>query len=244
LDNQSHSPAEGKVSVETWKPGTFALLDNMDSAEPTIRLIVENQEFASGGYASHTPTISAVINDENGIDFWLKKPVLLVNDNEIDQTQYVYNANSIDPTIGMISYKGNFDDGNYIVKCIAFDCNGNRNEENIEFNVVSDFDIINIGNYPNPVLTRDESTTFIYTLTDKADDVNIKIYTVSGRLVKTITKGAATRAGLTGTDYHEVEWDCRTDDGDMLANGVYFYRITARKDDQKVVKTKKMSILR
>jgi len=34
--------------------------------------------------------------------------------------------------------------------------------------------------------------------------------------------------------YHEVEWDGRDREGNFIANGVYFYKITAKKKGKKV----------
>ena len=86
-------------------------------------------------------------------------------------------------------------------------------------------------------------TRFTYVLTDDADKVYIKVYTVSGRLVKTFKNLE------TGVGYHEfprgvLGWDCRDKDGYYLANGVYFYRITAIKGKKKIEQTKKMAILK
>ena len=45
----------------------------------------------------------------------------------------------------------------------------------------------------------------------------MKIYTVSGRKIRTILQPDQDIFG-----YHEVEWDGRDDDGNLVANGVYF----------------------
>ena len=73
-------------------------------------------------------------------------------------------------------------------------------------------------NYPNP-LKRE--TTFTYQLSLDADEVSITIYTTSGRKVKTLTEASGNEG------YNESVWDARDDDGVLLANGVYFYRIRA-----------------
>ncbi len=111
------------------------------------------------------------------------------------------------------------------------------------------FDVVNVANYPNPVLGRAEEpkndgrTRFTYVLTDGADEVTIKVFTVSGRLVKTFHNLPI------GVGYHEYPrtlygWDCKDEQGYSLANGVYFYRIIAKKGDKKIEKTMKMAILK
>ncbi|NLW18997.1 MAG: hypothetical protein GXY81_04845 [Candidatus Cloacimonetes bacterium] len=52
-----------------------------------------------------------------------------------------------------------------------------------------------------------------------------------------------------GVGYHEYPrtlygWDCQDEEGMYLANGTYFWRITARKNGQKIQKTMKMAILK
>ena len=127
--------------------------------------------------------------------------------------------------------------------------NGNYNFRDIPFKVSDEFNIINIGNYPNPVVSLTSNpdnvgrTRFTYVLTDDADDVCLKVYTVSSRLVKTF-KNIPSSIG-----YHEyprtvLGWDCRDEKGFYLANGVYFYRITAKKGNKKIEKTMKMAILK
>ena len=114
------------------------------------------------------------------------------------------------------------------------DVNGNYNTREIQFTVNETFDLKNVANYPNPIMGRaidpknDGRTRFTYVLTDDADEVTIKVYTVAGRLVKTFDNLP------TGVGYHEYPrtvygWDCKDDQGYYLANGTYFYRLTAKK---------------
>jgi flagellar hook assembly protein FlgD len=63
---------------------------------------------------------------------------------------------------------------------------------------------------------------------------SLRIYDVSGRLVRTLVDGSL------GKGVHELLWDGRDDNGDILASGVYFYRFVL--DDFE--KTKKMILLR
>ena len=70
-------------------------------------------------------------------------------------------------------------------------------------------------------------------------DVQIQIYSVSGRLVKTIQEKVATKGFRT----EGISWDGRDDFGDQLARGVYVYRlklltsegITAEKTEKLVI---------
>jgi len=93
-------------------------------------------------------------------------------------------------------------------------------------------------NYPNPFTT---STKFMFEHNQSCDqlDVQIQIYSVSGRLVKTIQEKVATKGFRT----EGISWDGRDDYGDQLARGVYVYRlklltvegITAEKTEKLVI---------
>ena len=107
--------------------------------------------------------------------------------------------------------------------------------------VGGDLDILNFVNYPNPFSV---GTVFTFELTKNAD-VKINIYTSSGRLVKRFEEknmaAGYCEIPISGT------WD--GSDGSnppqQLANGVYFYKITATPTEGKSVqKTGKLIILR
>jgi len=140
-------------------------------------------------------------------------------------------------------------EGIHYLQMSCRDFNGNVFERELSFEVKADFDLIKVANYPNPVksMTIDPINTgrtrFTYVLTDDADKVTIKVYTVSGRLVKTFSDLPAS------IGYHEypqsnIGWDCRDEMGDYLANGIYFYKVIARKGSSKIEKIQKMAILK
>jgi hypothetical protein len=84
--------------------------------------------------------------------------------------------------------------------------------------------------YPNPF---SDQTTFNYQLTNWADQVAIRVYTISGRLVREIE-------GSYNAGYSQVAWDGRDRDGDHVANGVYIYRIMATGSGREDVHTGKL----
>ena len=56
------------ISAAVELPGTFALLSHSDTRPPALDLTFDHQGFVDGDYISDTPTISARIEDANGID--------------------------------------------------------------------------------------------------------------------------------------------------------------------------------
>jgi photosystem II stability/assembly factor-like uncharacterized protein len=85
-------------------------------------------------------------------------------------------------------------------------------------------------NYPNPFNLR---TKIVYQLPNTGS-VSLKIYNISGQLIRTLVDK------VQKSDEHTVLWDGLTDNGVEVTSGVYFYRIESGKE----VKTRKMILLR
>jgi hypothetical protein len=85
-------------------------------------------------------------------------------------------------------------------------------------------------NVPNPF---NPTTTISFDI-GQPGRVDLRIYDVSGRLIRTLVSGE-----LPSTR-HTVEWDGRDDSGALASSGVYFYRLTTRDFDA----TKKMLLLK
>ena len=84
-------------------------------------------------------------------------------------------------------------------------------------------------NFPNPF----QSATRIRLALPRPTDVELGVYNVQGRLVKTLHRGPAS-AGR-----HVITWDGRDDGGNRVSSGVYFYRVKTDRD----VAEKKMVLL-
>ncbi len=84
---------------------------------------------------------------------------------------------------------------------------------------------------PNPFNPRTEIS---FRLTEPGR-ISLEIHDLAGRLVRTLISQQDLGMGL-----HHAEWDGRTDDGRVLASGVYFYRIEAGSFSD----SKKMVLLR
>ena len=67
-------------------------------------------------------------------------------------------------------------------------------------------------------------TRFLLSLSEVAD-IEVTVYTVTGRKIATLEAfGLSPERGRT----EGLPWDGLDQDGDPLANGVYFYRVVAR----------------
>jgi flagellar hook assembly protein FlgD len=95
-------------------------------------------------------------------------------------------------------------------------------------------------NYPNPFSTRTQFM-FEHNLPNQLLDVDITIYTVTGKVVKRIHEQRIS----SGTRINDIAWDGRDEWGDRLGNGVYLYKITVRSaGGLQATKLEKLVILR
>ena len=82
--------------------------------------------------------------------------------------------------------------------------------------------IRDVANHPNPF---DRTTSIIYLLNQSGAEVDVKIYTVGGRLIEVFEDAP------NDLNYNALVWDGMDRDGDTVANGVYLFTIEARGED-------------
>jgi hypothetical protein len=124
----------------------------------------------------------------------------------------------------------------------AWDTFNNSAEKEIEF-IAANTDklaIKHVLNYPNPFAS---STTFHFDHNRSGDDLDIQvqIFTVSGKLVRTLRATAIS----SGSHLSDVVWDGRDEFNDQLARGVYVYRVSVRspRDGSTASKFEKLVLL-
>jgi hypothetical protein len=85
--------------------------------------------------------------------------------------------------------------------------------------------------YPNPFT---KSTVFMFDI-GSPGEVKIDIYTVSGRLIKTLSK----QVGQLEVGYTQVMYDGTDNQDQQIANGTYIYKVTTTNNGKKCSKTGK-----
>jgi len=219
----------------------------VDNLGPTIDLFLNDDRFIDGGLTDATPVIFAKLFDENGINTVGTgighDLIAVVDDNSsspiILNDYYSSDLNTYQS--GSIRYElPTLSDGAHTLSLKAWDVNNNSSLAKTNFVVkpTTKGAIDRLYNYPNPFTT---STKFMFEHNQSCDqlEVQIQIYSVSGRLVKTIQEKVATKGFRT----EGISWDGRDDYGDQLARGVYVYRlklltsegVTAEKTEKLVI---------
>ncbi|WP_324672958.1 type IX secretion system sortase PorU [Hymenobacter sp. GOD-10R] len=203
-----------------------------DSLPPRIRLFMDSESFVFGGLTSPNTTLLARLRDENGINTassGVGHEITAVLDNDLSKLTILndYYTSEVDSfQAGTVKYLfKELNTGPHMLRLKAWDTHNNSSEKEIEFIVASSekLALSHVLNYPNPFSS---STTFHFDQNRSGDDleVQVQIFTVSGKLVRTL------RTSVAGSSSHlsALSWDGRDEYNDQLARGVYVYRVSVR----------------
>src|SRR5690554_3037227 len=190
---------------------------NQDDINPVLDVTFDSEHILNGDIVSPEAEIIISLKDENPF---------LIMDEDADTTNfgvYLTDPSGVQKRIPFIDGNGN----QLMVQ--GSDKSGNLSgkiEYRIKFDVILESSITHLMNYPNPFSTQ---TRFVFTLTGTQvpDDIVIQIMTVTGRIVREITEDELGFIRI-GRNITEYAWDGRDEFGDLLANGVYLYRVKAK----------------
>lgn len=209
-----------------------------DNDPPTVNVYMNDLNFAKGGVTDQNPLLLVQLEDDNGINTvgnGIGHDLTGILTYTIDDQTYTYNLNEFyqaeqdDFRKGSIEYPlNNLPEGLHQVQVKAWDVYNNMGEGNTEFVVADNAQMAlkNILNYPNP-FTEQTEFMFEHNLPGQELEVLVQIYTVSGKLIKTIQQPISA-AENTGYRVDGIHWDGRDDFGDQLARGVYIYKLSLR----------------
>jgi hypothetical protein len=203
-----------------------------DDQGPLVEVFMNAEDFAFGGLTSPNPTLLVKLSDDNGINVVgnsIGHDLTGVLD-EITQETYIlndfYESELDDYTKGEVRYPlFDLEEGVHAIKVKAWDVANNSGEGYTEFLVATDTEVTldYVLNYPNP-FTTSTNFQFEHNLKNQNLDVQIQIFTISGRLVKTIEDSVFTD----GRRVSGINWDGTDDYGGQLGKGVYLYKVKVR----------------
>jgi hypothetical protein len=101
-----------------------------------------------------------------------------------------------------------------------------------------------VTNWPNPFDPNKERTKIRYRLGREPNSVTIRIYDITGALVKELDGTTNPEGSSIWDKYNDVEWDGRNGRGDMVLNGVYPFEITVSYGDKSVTGRGKAVVLK
>ncbi len=214
-----------------------------DDVGPVVEVFMNTEDFIFGSITSENPTLLVKLSDDNGINVAGNS---IGHDLEAildDNTQNTYLLNEFyesdldDYTKGVVRFPlSDLEPGLHTIRVKAWDIANNSAEGYTEFVVAESSEAVirHLLNYPNPFA---ESTCFQFehNLGGQEVDINIQIYSIDGRLVKTLEKRIFAEGFITSAD-DCIQWNGDNDFGQSLPNGIYVYRVQL-KSNTNVTKT-------
>lgn len=206
-----------------------------DDEKPKIELYLNDFDFVDGGITNPDPVLIARISDNfginttgNGIGHDLIAVLDNATNNKIILNDY-YKTEKDSFNCGIVRYNlQDLQPGDHTLTLRAWDINNNSAEQTLSFRVSNDnrLELSHVLNYPNPFTTH---TDFYFEHNQSSDnfDIKIQIYTISGKLVKTIFDNQY----IEGSRSKPISWDGLDDFGDKVAKGTYLYRITVKNSE-------------
>lgn len=219
-----------------------------DNIGPRVRLYMNDESFISGGITNASPIFLAFLEDENGINTasGIGHDIVAILDGD-ENNPYIlndyYETELNDYTRGKVRFP--FRDlapGLHTIIFRAWDVYNNPVTAEIQFIVVGDetISLTNVLNYPNPFVNYTQFW-FSHNRPFEPLDVQVQVFTITGKIVKTINQVINTEGFLS----REITWDGRDDFGDKIGKGVYVYKLTVKSNltNKKVEKIEKLVIL-
>ncbi|SHK44455.1 type IX secretion system sortase PorU [Epilithonimonas mollis] len=224
-----------------------------DSEPPSVNLYMNNTNFANGGITDQNPTLLACVKDNMGINSTgagIGHDITFILDGNVINTTSVNDYFSSgdgngcsfgdlqDYQKGSVTFPfRNLTPGEHQLVFKVWDINNNSTSSTLNFVVKDETEnkltVNRLLNWPNP-FTNKTYVQFEHNCDDILD-VNVQIYTITGKIVRTIsTSVSAEPTVLQGfrTPRQAIEWDGKDDFGDTVAKGTYIFKIFARSQNQ------------
>lgn len=200
-----------------------------DSQGPEITLFLNDTTFVSGGLTAPDPKLIVKLFDASGINTvgaGVGHEMLLTINEDAE--------NALDISSGFRSEANSFQRGTVewdltdlepgpnALTLRAWDVLNNSTTSSVEFFVAEEEDLVlrNVYNYPNP--TSGE-TRFVFEHNQPlgtSASVQVRIYTLAGRLIRQLEVDEVLPGGVV-----QLPWDGRDEDADLIATGVYLYKL-------------------
>ena len=214
-----------------------------DSIRPTFDVKFDGQPIIDGDIVSSSPEVIITLEDNSPLPLDTTFFTIVHNNVPLHffqpEISYEYGGPG---TPFVVTWKPELADGRHTLEVLAKDASGNffdSTSYRVVFYVYTENDIDKVYNYPNP-FSRTTHFTFILVGKDKPDELNIKIYTIAGRLIRDIKLGPADLI----TNFNKIYWDGKDEDGDEVGNGVYLYKVIAKFPDKTKTITEKLAKVR
>lgn len=213
-----------------------------DTIGPQISLFMNDESFIDGGNTNTSPNLIAVLSDASGINTSITAvdhDIVGILDGDTSNPIILndfYQTDLDDFTKGKVNYTlRDLEVGPHTLKIKAWDTYNNSSESTLNFVVVSDaiLNLENVLNYPNPFVNYTEFW-FNHNKPNEPLEVQVQVFTVSGKLVKTINQNVQTTGNLS----RNITWNGLDDFGNKIGKGVYVYKLKVTSTTSNLVSEK------
>jgi hypothetical protein len=222
-----------------------------DSTRPIFDVKFDGQEIINNDIVSSNPTVIITLEDNSPLPLDTTYFTIVHNNKPLHFYQPEINwsyAGVGSPFI--ITWTPTLPDERNLLspperntlEVLAKDASGNffdSTSYRVTFNVYTENNITDVYNYPNP-FSSNTYFTFILQGEDKPSEIEIKIFTIAGRLIRDIKLNSSELI----TNFNKIYWDGKDEDGDEIGNGVYIYKMIATFPDQTKSITQKLAKVR
>ena len=230
--NDELSQDKSGAVVNTVRIGGINENAEEDNIGPVVTIYMNDENFVSGGITNESPTLLAKLEDANGINTasGVGHDIVAIIDgdekNPIILNDY-YETEIDDYSKGTLSFPlRDLEAGLHTLTLKAWDVYNNSSTTEIQFVVFNenqDLVINNVLNYPNPFVNY---TEFWFNHNSSVPlDVSIQIFTVSGKMVRTLNGQTTGGVKSTSSLSRDIIWDGRDDFGEKIGKVVYIYKL-------------------
>ena len=216
-----------------------------DTIAPMFQVSFDGLQVLDGDYVRPEPEIRVVIRDNSPLPITDPNNVIFMLDGR--RISLGAAADSLfeplpGPEKAQVIVRPTLSKGPHTLSLQVLDASGNPADTmnyELRFNVETATRLLNVFNFPNPFSTE-TAFTFHLTGATQPDEVSIRVYTVAGRLIyeRKLVPGEM------NIGFNRIVWDGRDQNGDPVANGVYFYKVTAVQGGERVEVVEKMARIR
>ncbi len=197
-----------------------------DFERPDLLVWIDGQPIADDDPVSPTPVIKVRLRDDSPLPITDTAAVQLVLDGRrvpiTGNPELAWTGGGTGEDKLTILFRPRLSSGYHVLSVTAKDASGNPADTipyQVRFRVDLDGRAEQVLPFPNPA-SGPMDLTFFLTGSIVPSSAHLKFYTMVGRCIRDLDLSNQLRIG-----FNRIPWDLRDQDGDRVANGLYFYRL-------------------
>ncbi|MGQ9798926.1 MAG: FlgD immunoglobulin-like domain containing protein, partial [Ignavibacterium sp.] len=212
-----------------------------DSIPPRFHITFDGREILDGDIISSEPVVLISLEDNSPLPLDTTLFTIVHNNVPIrfSNPDLSFSYTPYPNSKAEITWTPKLNDGKHVLEVLAKDASNNFFDTTSYrriFYVYNDPDLKQVYNYPNP-FKDDTYFTFELRGVNPPEEFRIKVFTIAGRLIREINiPPSSLQIG-----FNKIYWDGKDEDGNEIANGLYFYKIISKHGDEIKTVTQKLA---